>query len=122
MTKGVSTGINKEEREALAVAFNGPEGPWPFDWAQEFKFRAYDGHYVVVRGLAPKEQGGRYVYADLARGQTGQGYQFQNDSLEMSDYQWSKLSIPEECDWFDIPEEEEAPAPAPRKRLVPRYG
>lgn len=98
--RGVSTGSNSEERAALRAAFDGPEGPWPYDWVSEMKFREYDGHYVVVKGVTPE---GHYVYADLARGSKGQTYQFQNDSLELTDEEWKGLWIPEECDSFELP-------------------
>lgn len=100
MPKGVSTSINKEEREALARAF-AQEGPCSFEYATAFKFRAYDGHYVVVR-LEPPGQDP--FYADLARGAKGDTYQFQNDSLEFTEEQWAKLRIPADCDWFEVPD------------------
>lgn len=68
MAKGVSTSINKEERSALERAFEA-EGPCSFEYATAFKFRAYDGHYVVVRLEPPGQEP---FYADLARGATGE--------------------------------------------------
>jgi len=100
MTKGVSTVINTEEREALARAF-AAEGPCDFKYATAFKARAYDGHYVVVRLEPPKQAP---FYADLARGAAGDTYEFQNDSLDFTDAQWKALRIPDACDWFVVPD------------------
>jgi hypothetical protein len=97
---GWSSGVNAEEREALQRAFDGPHGPCPFEHVAAAKFRVYDGHYVVCRVEPPGQQP---FYADLARGRQGQDYEFQNDSLEMTDWQWKHVSIPEECDSFTCP-------------------
>lgn len=102
--RGWSRSFSAEEYEALRAAFDGPQGPYPFDQVRAAKFRSHDGHYVVVQALTP---GGGHCYADLARAGTGKPYQFQNDSLEFTDREWRGLSIPEECDWFELPEEEE---------------
>ncbi len=102
-SKGVSTAISADERECLERAFNGPEGPCGWEHATAWKFRNYDGHYVVVR-LEPPGQAP--FYADLARGSTGETYQFQNDSLDFTPAQWKALSIPDQCDWFVVPEDD----------------
>lgn len=101
--RNVSTGKGTaEEMEQLAAAFNGPEGPCPFEHATQFKWRAYDGHYVVVR-LEPPGQDP--FYADLARGAKYKPYQFQNDSMELTEAEWKGLMMDPECDGFELPEE-----------------
>jgi len=103
---GWSGDFTAEEREALQAAFDGQHGPCPFEHVTAAKFRAYDGHYVVCRVEPP---GVLPFYADLARGRRGQPYQFQNDSLDLTDLQWRSLSIPEECDWFTCPPDGDSP-------------
>ena len=101
--KGVSTSMSEGECAALQLSF-AADGPDKWEYVTQWKFRVYDGHYVVVRIEPP---GKLPFYADLARGRGAEKYEFQNDSLEMTDWQWQRLSIPVECDWFDIPDEPE---------------
>lgn len=103
--RGWSRAIGAEEYEALQRAFDGPQGPQPFEYVTAAKFRVYDGHYVVCRVEPP---GARPFYADLARGHAGQTYQFQNDSMELTDEEWRCLSIPPECDGFTLPGESDS--------------
>lgn len=102
---GWSSGVDKEEREALQRAFDGPDGPCPAKDVVAAKFREYDGHYVICRCQPPGQQP---FYADLARGRTGQDYQFQNDSLDLTELQWKNVTIPEECDSFTCPADGDA--------------
>lgn len=103
---GWSAVANQEELAALRDAFDGPDGPEPFQHVRCAKWRGYDGHYVLCRVQVPGKQP---FYADLARGGRGQSYQFQNDCIQLTEDQWRRVTMRGDCDWFDLhePEQEE---------------
>jgi hypothetical protein len=106
MGRGVSTRATKQERESLREWFDDYfRGDPNFSHVTGMKFREYDGHYVVLRVERP---GQHPFYVDAARAGESKPWQCQNDAIEMTEKQWNALSIPAECDWFEIPEEEES--------------
>lgn len=62
------------------------------------------GCYCVVRWTTEE---GTVGLADLARGGTNMEWEMQNDGFdEITEADWRKLKIVEDCDWFEIPGKE----------------
>jgi len=70
-------------------------------WEDLFDMKMDRGCYAVV---AWKEKDGTIGMADLARGGHDQPWEMQNDGhQEITEADWKKLKIKEDCDWFVIP-------------------
>lgn len=71
-----------------------------FEAQTDIKIRP-DGCYCVV---ARKDENGDFHAADFARPSTDSPWEVQNDGFNLfGQKDWNKLYIPEECDWFVIP-------------------
>ena len=73
-------------------------------WDQLVDMKSDRGMYVV---LAWKE-GDQYFCADMERAGHDQPWEMNNDGSEpYTEDQWNGLTIPPDCNWFEVPDEDE---------------